>query len=277
MSFKLCLRVLIGIFLLCAVCLGEENAPTVRPVRIPISTSSTPFQETVRTPSLDYLLDAPLKVKVLDLSNAGLNEISGKIMFFTNLTSLDLRDNNLTELPPEIGDLTKLTTLDLRMNHLTRLPQEVSNLTGLQYIFLTGNNFSGKELSQVRKLLPFTRIIHIPLSTYLRKEKPRTPSSDLRRTIDSLEALCRQSQPQACEILGSIYEELNDLEQATITYDEGCRQSAQDTSKAALTCCMEAAEFYGSFLKDKVTARLIYRYVCVMAKHFAGTACDRTD
>jgi hypothetical protein len=226
-------------------------------------------------PSLDSLLDHPKAVTTLDLSFGNLTELSGKIMFFTNLRRLDLKGNKLRTLPAEIGDLTKLTDLDLRLNRLTQLPPEISNLTGLKYLLLTGNALSAEALNTLRSQLPFTKIICSPAGLIRsQNDRPAPLTIAGMRAIDSLSGPCGQGSPGACRALGSLYEELHDFERAILAYEGGCRLNSNDTSKSALTCCMEAAEFYAEFLNDRETSMNLYKHVCQLGSYFTEEACE---
>jgi hypothetical protein len=253
------------------------TSANVKPVSAPRPPKPMTVTRATRL-SLEALLEKPDAIESLDLSYQNLDALSGQIVFFKNLKRLDLKGNNLEKLPPEIGDLTRLTELDLRLNRISQLPAEISNLTGLAVLLLTGNDFTARGLAELRSLLPFTRVIASP-SGLLRskKDRPRPIAADDRATLDSLQQRCSMGDAGACRQLGSFWEELSDNERAALAYEEGCRSDSRDTSDAALTCCVEAAEFFNEFIRDRETAQSLYDHVCTMESHHAETACERAD
>ena len=122
-----------------------------------------------------------INLRILNSSNNLLTYLPEEIENLTNLQFLNLSHNNLTELPKEIGNLIKLKylylnhnklvsipkeighlnqleVLDLNDNNLTGLPREIGNLSNLQYLNLSNNKFTQLELTEIRSLLPNTRI-----------------------------------------------------------------------------------------------------------------------
>jgi hypothetical protein len=252
---------------------APSGSPTVPPILKP---RSGEIEIAPPLPDLDSLLNNPKAVESLDLSYGSLSELSGKIMFFTNLRRLDLKGNKLRTLPPEIGDLTRLTELDLRLNRFTEIPPELSNLTGLKHLLLTGNDLPSQALSMAQAQLPFTQIICGPASLLRSQDdRPRPLTAADKQTLDSLAVACANGASATCAELGALYEELRDYERAILAYDQGCRMSARDTTRSALTCCMEAAEFYAAFLNDRQRSSIIYKHVCLLGSYFSDEACER--
>ncbi|MBN1992378.1 MAG: leucine-rich repeat domain-containing protein [Anaerolineae bacterium] len=79
------------------------------------------------------------RLRKLDLSELGLNELPPEIGQLAYLQELILSKNNLTMLPPEIGRLNNLRRLALDKNQLTTLPPALGRLTRLKILSLADN------------------------------------------------------------------------------------------------------------------------------------------
>jgi len=82
-----------------------------------------------------------VNLKKLYFSCNKLNKIPKEFGNLSNLKKLNLAYNYITEIPPEFGNLINLKALDLRHNELTSLPTEIGKLIDLEKLFLEGNNF----------------------------------------------------------------------------------------------------------------------------------------
>lgn len=84
-----------------------------------------------------------------------LNKIPKEFGNLFNLTKLNLAYNYITEIPPEIGNLINLKVLDLRHNEFITLPPEMGKLIKLHKLFLEGNNlrFLPKQILNIKNSL----------------------------------------------------------------------------------------------------------------------------
>ncbi|ESQ44923.1 hypothetical protein EUTSA_v10010902mg [Eutrema salsugineum] len=112
-------------------------------------------------------LDGPLPSSIsylTSLSNLQISDLGGKLSSFpplenmTFLSILELRRCNINgRLPKYIGDMMALGTLDLSFNLLTgNIPSSFTNLKLADYIYLTGNKFTGgvpNELIERNKMI----------------------------------------------------------------------------------------------------------------------------
>jgi Leucine-rich repeat (LRR) protein len=229
-----------------------------------------------RRPRLHELMRTPDKAHVIDLSFEDLDTLPHGICRFSRLRRLDLKGNHLSKLPPEIGDLTGLVELDLRFNRLRSLPPQLSNITGLRVLYLTGNKIPRNELSQLRALLPFTRIVdsHFPF-VRTRKHRPRRMRYGDVLRADSLAQRCEKGHIQACHDLGVLCQNYNDNEKAILAFGKGCTMEPGDTSAAAYGSCMKAADINFYMLRNREKALEQYRHVCKYLADPAGDACER--
>ncbi|XP_042513159.1 LRR repeats and ubiquitin-like domain-containing protein At2g30105 [Macadamia integrifolia] len=135
-------------------------------------------------------------IRVLDLSNNSIHEISVKIgslssiqKLFLNandildkciswegitslksLSILSLSQNHLTTLPSSLGALTSLTQLHIANNKLTSLPIEIELLTQLEILTASNNRLNSVPLS----IGNCRSLIEIDLSSNLLVELPET-------------------------------------------------------------------------------------------------------
>ena len=115
-----------------------------------------------------YSVEGALKninsVRVLDLSNSNLDELSYKIGYLKNLEVLILKNNQLTELPYQIGNLQKLRILDVSNNNLTEIPYQIQNLKQLEVLVLNNNQL--RELPYQLGDLTSLKIWKLPTTIY---------------------------------------------------------------------------------------------------------------
>jgi Leucine-rich repeat (LRR) protein len=90
----------------------------------------------------------------LDLGNAGLTKLSGRIGSLQNLSTLYLSDNKLRSLPPEIGALSSLVYINLDRNQFKSLPPEIGRLKNLKWLRLNNNQLTSlpKEICELENL-----------------------------------------------------------------------------------------------------------------------------
>jgi len=91
-------------------------------------------------------LDAQGCVRILDLSNNGLNgNLPVEIRDLEELTYLDLSGNELSgNIPPNIGNLQKVGYLDLSNNDLTGyIPESLTTMSALTFLYLDNNDLIG--------------------------------------------------------------------------------------------------------------------------------------
>lgn len=121
-------------------------------------------------------------IEELDLSDSELVGISRQVSKFTNLKFLILRNNFLKSIPKESSELKKLIKLnlaknkvsafpesilkmeslqelDLRYNNINNIPNEIKNLKNLHTVYLAGNQISVERRSELRDLMPKTKLI----------------------------------------------------------------------------------------------------------------------
>ena len=97
----------------------------------------------------DYiLLGEALSVQDLDISNLGINDLTG-IEVFDNLISLDFGGNNVTTA--DFSSNTKLYSLSGSDNSLTSVI--VNNNAALQYLYLNNNSLNTLDVSALSNLL----------------------------------------------------------------------------------------------------------------------------
>lgn len=121
-------------------------------------------------------------IEEFDLSDAELVGVSRQISKFTNLKFLILRNNLLkgipkesvelkkllklnlaknkvTEFPESILKMESLQELDLRYNKINNIPNEIKNLRNLHTVYLTGNQISAERRTELKDLMPKTKLI----------------------------------------------------------------------------------------------------------------------
>jgi Leucine-rich repeat (LRR) protein len=121
-------------------------------------------------------------IEEFDLSDAEFVGISRQISRFTNLKFLILRNNLLKGIPKESSELKKLLKLnlaknrvsefpqailkmeslqelDLRYNKIKNIPNEIKELKNLHTVYLAGNDISTERKSELRDLMPKTKLI----------------------------------------------------------------------------------------------------------------------
>jgi Leucine-rich repeat (LRR) protein len=127
-------------------------------------------------------LSARKDLEELDLSDSELVGISKKVSKFTDLKFLILRNNLLKGIPKESSELKNLIKLnlaknkvtafpesilkmeslqelDLRYNDIDNIPNEIKNLKNLHTVYLAGNQISVERKSELRDLMPKTKLI----------------------------------------------------------------------------------------------------------------------
>jgi Leucine-rich repeat (LRR) protein len=75
------------------------------------------------------------------------------------LIKLNLSKNQITEFPTAILKMESLQELDLRYNKITDLPNDLKNLKNLHTVYLTGNLISNERKSELRDLMPKTKLV----------------------------------------------------------------------------------------------------------------------
>lgn len=93
-------------------------------------------------------------LRSLNVSHAGLTDLSAELFTLTSLTSLTMRANKLTSLPAGLGNLTALTDLDLSCNNVSVLPDAMWKLTGLTrlHIFTMGLTWLSPDVCNLVRL-----------------------------------------------------------------------------------------------------------------------------
>ena len=171
------LRVLIAIFVLCALIAGLSGPEVYASSPIATAKSSDRdalvalYQDTDGdnwTNNRNWLSNASLdswhgvttdrngRVVELDLSENELNgTIPSELGNLTNLEMLKLSKNQLRgTIPPELGNLTNLRFLDLYENRLSgTIPPELGDLTDLEALALFKNNLRGTIPSELSSLI----------------------------------------------------------------------------------------------------------------------------
>lgn len=90
--------------------------------------------------------DLPSTIKVLNLSNNGIEQIPPSINRFHSLEILDLSRNRLYSVPSEIGELHNLEELELNNNRISNLPDSLTNIQSLQYVGVHLNPISSQHI-----------------------------------------------------------------------------------------------------------------------------------
>ncbi|MFX0147216.1 MAG: leucine-rich repeat domain-containing protein [Candidatus Hodarchaeota archaeon] len=110
------------------------------------------------------------KLRIIDLSNSGINEIPKNVNNLRNLENLILTNNNLRFLPDSICELKNLNYLDLSLNKMLELPEAISNLKSLKNLNLYDNklkklpnSFGGLE-SLEKLSIEFNELTELPES-----------------------------------------------------------------------------------------------------------------
>jgi hypothetical protein len=98
-------------------------------------------------------------LKFLILNNNLLKSIPKESVDLKKLIKLNLAKNQLTELPTAILKMENLQELDLRYNKITDLPNDLKNLKNLHTVYLTGNIIDNERKSELRDLMPKTKLV----------------------------------------------------------------------------------------------------------------------
>ena len=98
-------------------------------------------------------------LKFLILRNNQLRSIPKESSELKNLIKLNLAKNNISEFPMSILKMENLQELDLRYNKLTDIPNQVKDLKNLHTIYLAGNQIDAVRKSELRDLLPKTKLV----------------------------------------------------------------------------------------------------------------------
>lgn len=95
-------------------------------------------------------------LRLLDLSNNQISDISESVTLCSNLVTFIARHNLLDEhsLPKQFNSLKSLRELNLSGNRLSRIPYEILELSSLQILHLGANRveFISKDISQMKRL-----------------------------------------------------------------------------------------------------------------------------
>ncbi|KAF4371377.1 hypothetical protein G4B88_003847 [Cannabis sativa] len=83
-------------------------------------------------------------LRVLDLKDFPIPELSKNIVNCYNLTYLCLKRTQVKELPKGIGKLRNLQTLDIRQTEIKVLPKGIVKLTNLRHLFMRQFNYAAK-------------------------------------------------------------------------------------------------------------------------------------
>eukprot|EP00242_Pyramimonas_sp_CCMP2087_P016350 CAMPEP_0198197976 /NCGR_PEP_ID=MMETSP1445-20131203/1520_1 /TAXON_ID=36898 /ORGANISM="Pyramimonas sp., Strain CCMP2087" /LENGTH=245 /DNA_ID=CAMNT_0043867401 /DNA_START=270 /DNA_END=1004 /DNA_ORIENTATION=+ len=129
----------------------------------------------------EYVFKASAKVKVLDATNRGLEELPDRFADFQKLQKVHLAQNKLKRLPPSIclptitilllennrlqsvpdnlGMLTKLRRLQLHRNSLTELPTSIGDLQCLEYLDVSDCQLKSNALRDSSGLTALARCV----------------------------------------------------------------------------------------------------------------------
>ena len=103
------------------------------------SPAPTPSRDPERATTMKEAMEAPDKVRILDLFYRRLPEFPSDILKLRNLERLTLRTCTIGALPNEIAGLSKLTSLDLGETALTNLTPAIVSLSHLERLWLNDN------------------------------------------------------------------------------------------------------------------------------------------
>jgi len=99
-----------------------------------------------------------INLETLDLSKNQFEVFPKCITELTNLKNLNLSQNIITAIPYAINNLKKLEYLDMWSNELYVIPESISELKSLKVFDLRVIQFTDKEKSHIKKLLPNTKV-----------------------------------------------------------------------------------------------------------------------
>ena len=125
-------------------------------------------------------------LRVLDLEDAPIDELSDELFNLFNLRYLNLRGTLVKELPKSIKRLLNLQTLDIGNTKIETLPREVGKLENLRHLILhhfTKNWFNFKFVTGTRTPSNISRLKNLQVLSYLEA------NSDLIRQIQSMTQL----------------------------------------------------------------------------------------
>ena len=129
----------------------------------------TVIRQEINKPTGDVYLSDVSEIKVLDLGNREITDISA-LASLTNLESLDLKDNNITDINA-LANLTKLERLWLDRNNITDI-SPLADMKRLQKLYISGN--------QIKDINTLSNLISLEYSDLRRNNiKDITPVSNL--------------------------------------------------------------------------------------------------
>ncbi len=97
----------------------------------------------------------------LRIAYTNLTQVPVELFNLSELISLDLSNNQIKQLPSQIEQLQKLQWINLAKNKLSHLPIEAfKNMANLDYLILSNNQFSTKEIEQIEQELSHLEVIY---------------------------------------------------------------------------------------------------------------------
>jgi len=99
-----------------------------------------------------------LELRDLYLASNQIRDLPKNVYTLENLRVLDVEGNQIKNISNDIDQLLRLNNLYLGYNQIRKLPEELIRLTSLRQVSLDANPIKKREVRQLKRALPQTKM-----------------------------------------------------------------------------------------------------------------------